>query len=146
MLNRANQWCALQDIVQSVLADAIRADAMFQLRQAEAWQQMGESLRQSFNHPSLDMIDLSAGLGRLENLAIGELNVQLGLEFYCPNRLQRMLRRMGRYLGLCDSPQVGFCRLSNAKNRQQLEIKLTRNEAGQWVATTSPEKIEASTS
>lgn len=136
MSHHNRQWCALDEIIQAALADVIRADAQFQLKQAEAWQQFSDSVKELSNNPMLQSIDLSVGFGRLENLALNELDISLGLDVDNPSLTKRMWWGFIKFFGFKPEKKPTQYRLSQHppgwKNRVEFKLKLTRNETGKW--------------
>ena len=134
--NRNDGWFSLDDIVQSALADVIHADAHFQLTQGAAWQQFGDSLRELSDNPLLKTLDVSVGFGRLENLAINELTVQLPLDVYRPSWLRRRWWGVLKVFGGETPSGERQYRLSRAApgaaNRIELAIKVSRDANGRW--------------
>ena len=108
----------------------------FQLKQAEAWAQFSDSLRDLNNNPLLQSIDFSVGFGRLENLALQELSVDLDLEVYQASWLKQTWWGLISLFGVPPPDKKSVFRLcqsgSKAKNRLNLSFKARRNEAGKW--------------
>jgi len=137
--NDKRQWHNLDTIVQSALADVISADANFQLSQGEAWRQFNESLQTVSDNPLLKAMDFSVGFGRLENLAINEISVQLPVEVYKPSVLKRFWWGVLKWVGKPPQKNESQFRLSRdasgAANRIEIAIKVTRDEQGRWQAS-----------
>lgn len=142
-LNPSGQWFVLDDLVSSVLADTIETDAQFQLMQGEAWLRFGQDLRQLHSLPHTETLDFTAGFGRLENLGLSELNLELSLQCYRPNWLKRSVRFIARLFGKNPAPAPALYRLTKTRrggNHQlKVSIKISRNQQGHWQTSVDPD-------
>ena len=139
----SSTWHSLDDIVQSALADVISADALFQLRQAEAWTQFSDNIRSLSSNPLLQTIDLSVGFGRLENLAMQEVTITLDLEVYHESLWAKTWWGCLSIFGVKKETQGDkVYRLSKPSsgsgNRLELALKLKRDQYGQWQVNNQP--------
>lgn len=140
----ARAWHSLDDIVASALAEVIEADAHFQLSQTQAWNEFSDNIKSLSDHPSLQMLDFSVGFGRLENLAINELSIDLALDRYQPNFFLRrwwgILKVIGKAPEASRTTQYRLSRrAAGAQNRIEFSIKVKRNEYGHWETEHQPD-------
>lgn len=133
-------WFRLDQLLESVLADAISADANFQLTQVQAWRDFGHALAEFGQIPTVDRIDLAVGFGRQENLGLSELSVSLPVQVYSPGWWRRAWWGIVRIFGgTVPSPEQRF-RLARAGNRGVIElcIKASRTQQGRWTVSEAP--------
>ncbi len=138
-------WFTLSEIVDSALADVIKQDANFQLKQSQAWNQFSQSFRELSNNPMIQTLDFTVGFGRLENLAINQLSIDLALDIYKPNFIVRrwwgILKLVGRYP---NKEIENMYRLSTknpgAKNRIEFSIQVSRDQFGNWKTEHAPDE------
>ncbi len=136
----ARSWFRLDQLLDSVLADVVAADANFQLTQAQAWRDFGDSLAELGRIPTVDRVDFSLGFGRLEYLGLSELAVSLPLEVYRPGRLRRAWWGFVRLLGGSVPAKDQRYRLAGPKSAHviELNVKARRNEQGRWTVDPVP--------
>ncbi|SMF13625.1 hypothetical protein SAMN02745866_00857 [Alteromonadaceae bacterium Bs31] len=126
-------WFSLDQIIESVLADVIAADANFQLTQTKAWSEFSKSLNELQQIPTIDSIDLGLGFGRLENLGLSELSINLPLEAYRPNWFKRSWWGLMRlFVDPPDKDQHFRVVNGRARNVIEMQIKARRNDQGGW--------------
>lgn len=142
-LNPAKQWFALDDLISSVLADTIETDAQFQLMQGEAWLKFGQDLRQLHTLPHTETLDFTAGFGRLENLGLSELNLEMSLQCYRPNWLKRAFWLIAALFGKKPTPTPALYRLTKTRRDRNHQLKVTlkisRDQYGHWQTSTEPD-------
>jgi len=141
------QWFTLDELLNSVLADVIETDANFQLMQGEAWRRFGQSLNTLHNIPQIDSLDFSVGFGRLENLALGELDLNFDIERYKPSFFKRCWWGVLQFVFRKSPPHdPAHFRLAHSNkmrgNRVELHIKVCRNNEGRWEVGTEPGESE----
>ena len=142
-LNPSRQWFALDDLISSVLADTIEVDAQFQLMQGEAWLRFGQDLRQLHSLPHTETLDFTAGFGRLENLGLSELNLEMCLQCYRPHWLKRAFWLIAGLFGRKPTPAPALYRLTKTKqdrnDRLKVTLKIKRDQHGHWQTSTEPD-------
>jgi hypothetical protein len=129
-------WFQLDEIMQSVLADAISVDANFQLTQTQAWRDFGRSLQSQSGVAGIAPPDLAQGIGRLNNLGVAEISVQLPVELYRPNvfiRLWQFLR--GLFSNQKPTLEPKYRLASNKKEAFEIKIVARRDEQGRWATS-----------
>lgn len=126
-------WFRLEQLLESVLADVIAADANFQLTQTKAWSDFSASLNELNNLPMVEKVELGLGFGRLENLGLSELSVSLPLEVYRPGWLRRCWWGVIRLFGRKVATEERF-RLAHGSSGPvlELQVKARRDAAGHW--------------
>ena len=144
--NPLRQWFTLEELLTSVLADVIETDAQFQLMQGEAWRRFGSALDEFNNIPQIDSIDFSVGFGRLENLALNELDINLDIERYKPSWIKRFWWGFVEVI-LRIKPTQGPARFRLAHGKTSatqvtLRLKARRNREGKWEVDTDPNEKE----
>ena len=130
----SQRWFQLGDLMDSVLADVVAADANFQLTQAEAWGRFGKAISDLGSVPMIDKLDFSVGFGRLENLGLSELSISLPLEVYKPGLIKRLWWGVVHIFGYKKPSQNERFRLASSGNKGiiELQIKAKRDEYGHW--------------
>lgn len=134
MAKGSREWFRLDHLLDSVLADVVAADANFQLTQAAAWRDFSKSVNELSQMPTVQDIDLSVGFGRLENLGLSELSVDLPLEVFTPGLFRRTWWGLIKLFGV-QSPEFGerFRLAKTAKHAElTLHVKAKRNALGRW--------------
>lgn len=131
---RPQAWFRLDQLLDSVLADVVAADANFQLTQVQAWRDFGNAMAEFGQIPVVDRVDFSVGFGRLENLGLSELSVSLPLEVYRPGWLHRTWWGVIKLFGARVPSADERYRLARSGNRAviELSVKARRNEYGRW--------------
>lgn len=141
--NPLRQWFTLDQMLSSVLADAISSDAQFQLMQAEAWLQFGKNFRRENKLPLTETLDFTAGFGRLENLGLSELAISISLQRYRPNVFKRLWSVVRQFFGATLIVQPARYRLVHQNKPKggllELHIKVKRVQAGKWEVDTTPD-------
>ena len=129
-----SSWFTLDDLVESVLADVVEADANFQLTQAAAWREFGKAINEFGRLPTVERVDFAVGFGRLENLGLSDLSVQLPLEVYRAGWLRRCWWGLIKLFGARVPPREERYRLAADGNRGVIEltIKARRDGQGRW--------------
>lgn len=132
--NSEHKWFTLDQLIESVIADVVSADANFQLTQAQAWRDFGKSLNEFSQIPIVDQIDFSVGFGRLENLGIQELSVELPLEMYHPGFFRKAWWGFLAVFGRKITNTNERFKLAKAGNKGvvELNIKVKRDQHGHW--------------
>lgn len=127
-------WFRLDQLLDSVLADVVAADAHFQLTQTEAWGDFGRALNELNDLPMVEQVDLAVGFGRLENLGLSELSVSLPLEVYRPGWLHRRWWGIIRLFGGKVPPNEERFRLAEPGVRGVIELQVAarRDNLGRW--------------
>ncbi len=127
----------LSELREALLADAIAADAQFQLQQALAWQRFGASI----TNPGEAPLPLSAGLDRLGQLGVTELAVTVPLERIRPAWWRRALRWFASALGSTPPalPEARF-RVARRRKRAVIEyaVRVSRGEDGRFTCASDP--------
>lgn len=136
LFEKEKEWYSLDEILQSALSNVIQADAEFQLKQAEAWSDFSQNIRTLGSNPLLQTLDFSVGFGRLENLAMQEVEISLDLDIYKPGLLKRTWWGVLGLFGLKRKAKGKMYRIGqpadNNLNRLELKFKVRRNENGTW--------------
>jgi hypothetical protein len=125
-------WFSLEQLCDALLAEAVSADARFQLTQAAAWQ----SFQVEFNRrgATLGSSDLGAGFGRQANLGLDRLSLELVLELYRPPWWRRCWDWLMRLFGYRMAVRPARYRLVVGRGGRALRLTLqaTRSGAGRW--------------
>lgn len=144
-MDPTRRWFTLDQLLDSMLADAVSADANFQLMQGAAWRDFGESLQHAATVPPIDGVDLAESFGRLGNLGMQQLEMTLNLELYRPGWWQRLGRFIGGLFGGRPQPRPALYRMAVGRNSAavQLKVQAVRNRQGQWQTRTDPLQTQA---
>lgn len=129
------RWLSLDEVTDALMADAISADARFQLAQAAAWKAFAEEL--NAQGASLGYGDLAAGWGRQANLGVDRLSLGLTLELYRPPWWQRLWLWMTTLIGRTPAARPAKYRIAGADAGApvlQLTLVATRTSEG-WRIT-----------
>lgn len=127
------RWLSLEALVDSLLADAIAADARFQLTQAAAWKDFTAQLNR--RGAALGAADLAAGWGRQANLGLDQLSLELILEVYRPPWWRRVWGWLMGLLGRSPVVKPARYRLATARGRGyrlKLMLLASRSADGRW--------------
>ncbi|WP_333607155.1 hypothetical protein [Arsukibacterium sp.] len=128
-------WFCLQQLLDSVLADVVTADAQFQLTQVAAWRDFSGQLQQLEQLTDVDAIDLAISLGRLEHLGITELSITVPLQQYQPAWWQRCWWWFKQLFGARVPTTSERYRLADSNSSAVMAMSVTarRSEQGRWV-------------
>lgn len=130
------QWFTLEELLEAVLNDVISVDARFQLRQAEAWRNFAHSLSHLDGMAHLTAADFTVGFGRLENLGLGGLDINLSLDVKGAHWWRRLWWGTLALFGVKPKPQPALYRLADSKRlrggRIELRIQVERDAQGRW--------------
>ncbi len=139
------QWFTLDELLSAVLADVIATDANFQLAQAAAWRGFARSVNELHKVPQITAADISVGFGRLENLGLNELDLDLDLERFTPGWIRRCWWGfLFLVFRVAPKPRPARFRLTRASGRAgvRLRIKVRRNRQGNWEIDSQPDRAE----
>lgn len=144
-MDPTRRWFTLDQLLDSMLADAVSADANFQLMQGAAWRDFGKSLQDTVTVPLIDGVDLAESFGRLGNLGMQQLELTLNLELYRPGWWKRLCWFIGGLFGGLPKPQPALYRMAVGRNRATVQFKMqaVRNRQGQWQTRADPLPTQA---
>ncbi|MEH6472645.1 MAG: hypothetical protein V7752_15480 [Halopseudomonas sp.] len=144
-IDPTRSWFTMDQLLDSMLADAVSADANFQLMQGAAWRQFGDSLQRSGAASSIDSVDLAESFGRLSNLGMQQLELTLSLELYRPGWWTRLGWFISGLFGQRPEPQPALYRMAIGRNSAavQLKVQAVRNRQGHWQTDADPEQTQA---
>ncbi|MEH6649398.1 MAG: hypothetical protein V7707_05140 [Motiliproteus sp.] len=144
-LDPVRGWFTLDQLLDSMLADAVSADANFQLMQGAAWRQFGENLQQAKVASLIDGVDLAESFGRLSNLGLQQLELTLNLELYRPGWWTRLGWFIRGLFGKRPPPRPALYRMAIGRHSAAVQIKVqaVRNRQGHWQTDTAPESTQA---
>lgn len=141
------QWFTLEELLEAVLNDVISVDARFQLRQAEAWRNFAGSLSHLDGMAHLSAADFTIGFGRLENLGLGELDVNMALDVKRARWWRRLWWGTMLLFGVKPQPRPALYRLADSHRlrggRIELRVQVTRDPQGRWRVQHQPQPAVA---
>ncbi len=134
-LDPGRQWFVLEDLVDSVLADAVEADAGFQLMQSAAWRDFADDIKQSPQLSSAELVDISQSFGRLSNLGVDQFELTLELDLYRPPWWKRLWWFIRGLFGRLPEPQPARYRVADSGKgrggRIRVRVRASRSH-GRW--------------
>lgn len=130
------QWFTLEELLEAVLSDVISVDARFQLRQAEAWRNFAHSLSHLDGLAHLSAADFTVGFGRLENLGLGELDLNVALDVKRARWWRRLWWGTLLLFGVKPKSQDAQYRLADSRRQRggriELRVQVVRDQQGKW--------------